>query len=347
MVLSVSAGWDATRALVQAYERPAVDAPWAPVGPAVEAALGRTGLAWGRGLHPPVAERAQKREGDGRSPAGVFDLRLATGYEVKAPRDPPRLPHRDTDAALRRRPALALLQPARRRVGGGEGLGIRRGHAPQRRAVPRRRVGRPRRRARRPRRRQLHLHSPAARARGRDVRLHGARRGAARSPAGLARSRGEAGARAAPRARVPGASRRVGVAARPRPRDLGLRPGVFSRGRSNAITDVAGVKVGQVTIVQGEARYAPASPRSSRTAGTCSRTRWPGPSSSATRSASSPASTQVHELGDDRDADRPHQHARGRHARSTPSSTWTLARPGNGDVRSVNALVGETNDGWA
>jgi D-aminopeptidase len=26
---------------------------------------------------------------------------------------------------------------------------------------------------------------------------------------------------------------------------------------------------------------------------------------------------------------------------------WTLARPGNGEVRSVNALVGETNDGWA
>jgi L,D-peptidoglycan transpeptidase YkuD (ErfK/YbiS/YcfS/YnhG family) len=85
MVLSVSAGWEATRALVQAYERPAVDAPWAPVGPAVEAALGRTGLGWGRGLHPPVAEGAQKREGDGRSPAGVFDLRLATGYEAKAP----------------------------------------------------------------------------------------------------------------------------------------------------------------------------------------------------------------------------------------------------------------------
>ena len=26
---------------------------------------------------------------------------------------------------------------------------------------------------------------------------------------------------------------------------------------------------------------------------------------------------------------------------------WTLAQPGNADVRSVNAVVGETNDGWA
>ena len=28
-----------------------------------------------------------------------------------------------------------------------------------------------------------------------------------------------------------------------------------------------------------------------------------------------------------------------------PSAGWTLAQPGNDDVRSVNALVGETNDG--
>src|SRR5512133_3163961 len=39
---------------------------------------------------------------------------------------------------------------------------------------------------------------------------------------------------------------------RPRARDLGIEPGVFPPGPLNAITDVAGVKVGHVTIVRGE-----------------------------------------------------------------------------------------------
>ena len=39
---------------------------------------------------------------------------------------------------------------------------------------------------------------------------------------------------------------------RPRARDLGIAPGVFSPGPLNAITDVAGVRVGHTTLVEGE-----------------------------------------------------------------------------------------------
>lgn len=39
----------------------------------------------------------------------------------------------------------------------------------------------------------------------------------------------------------------------PRARDLGLAPGIFPPGPRNAITDVEGVRVGQVTIIAGEA----------------------------------------------------------------------------------------------
>lgn len=48
--------------------------------------IGRTGLAWGRGLHPaPVPEgQPVKREGDGKSPAGAFDLGTAFGYAETA-----------------------------------------------------------------------------------------------------------------------------------------------------------------------------------------------------------------------------------------------------------------------
>src|SRR5437867_13442827 len=40
--------------------------------------------------------------------------------------------------------------------------------------------------------------------------------------------------------------------ARPRARELGLSPGVFPPGAMNAITDVAGVRVGHVTLVEGD-----------------------------------------------------------------------------------------------
>ena len=42
------------------------------------------------------------------------------------------------------------------------------------------------------------------------------------------------------------------VAQRARARDLGVKPGVFAPGKLNAITDVAGVRVGQTTIVEGD-----------------------------------------------------------------------------------------------
>src|SRR5208337_239990 len=39
---------------------------------------------------------------------------------------------------------------------------------------------------------------------------------------------------------------------RPRARDLGLSPGVFPPGPLDAITDVAGVRVGHVTLIEGD-----------------------------------------------------------------------------------------------
>jgi L,D-peptidoglycan transpeptidase YkuD (ErfK/YbiS/YcfS/YnhG family) len=100
MVLSVGVAWDATGALLQAYERSSPEGPWIPVGAPIEASLGRTGLAWGRGLHPQGLTGPQKQEGDGRSPAGVFDLRLVTGH-AKARPPGTRMPYREATATLR------------------------------------------------------------------------------------------------------------------------------------------------------------------------------------------------------------------------------------------------------
>ncbi len=44
---------------------------------------------------------------------------------------------------------------------------------------------------------------------------------------------------------------------RPRARDIGIEIGIFRPGRHNAVTDVAGVKVGHVTLIEGEGKLTP------------------------------------------------------------------------------------------
>ncbi len=80
--------WDEPAGTLRRYTR-AVDG-WTPVGEPVAIVLGRSGLGWGRGLHGEGAIAGlggpEKREGDGRSPAGAFRLGTALGY---APTPPP------------------------------------------------------------------------------------------------------------------------------------------------------------------------------------------------------------------------------------------------------------------
>jgi L,D-peptidoglycan transpeptidase YkuD (ErfK/YbiS/YcfS/YnhG family) len=62
---------------------------WKPVGASWPAVVGARGSAWGRGLHGRGAPAGRggpvKREGDGKSPAGVFALGAAFGYEAAPP----------------------------------------------------------------------------------------------------------------------------------------------------------------------------------------------------------------------------------------------------------------------
>ncbi|MBI1225304.1 MAG: L,D-transpeptidase family protein [Bacteroidetes bacterium] len=52
---------------------------WKPIGKQVDVTLGRTGLAWGKGEHVPQPG-LQKREGDGKSPSGIYDFGKIFGY---------------------------------------------------------------------------------------------------------------------------------------------------------------------------------------------------------------------------------------------------------------------------
>ncbi len=100
LVLSVSESWDSPFAQVRRYERAAAAQPWKPVAADVPASLGRRGLGWGLGLHSGRLQGPTKREGDGKSPAGVFDLREATGY-ASAPPPGTRLRYRTATPTLR------------------------------------------------------------------------------------------------------------------------------------------------------------------------------------------------------------------------------------------------------
>jgi len=85
LVTVVSDDWDRFRVVLRRYERLPGQA-WEPVGPAIDAVIGREGYGWGRGVHGGGAPAGRpgpvKREGDGRSPAGVFDIGTVYGYDT-------------------------------------------------------------------------------------------------------------------------------------------------------------------------------------------------------------------------------------------------------------------------
>jgi D-aminopeptidase len=132
---------------------------------------------------------------------------------------------------------------------------------------------------------------------------------------------------------------------RPRARELGVAPGVFPPGALNAITDVAGVRVGHVTVVEGD------SVRTGVTAvlphgGNLFQEKVAGAVFVGNAFGKLAGSTQVEELGT---IETPIVLTTTLSVGTAVEAVvaFTLALAGNADVRSVNAVVGETNDGWA
>jgi D-aminopeptidase len=135
----------------------------------------------------------------------------------------------------------------------------------------------------------------------------------------------------------------AGQSPRVRARELGVAPGIFAPGHRNAITDVEGVAVGQVTVIEGD------SVRTGVTAilphnGNLYRDRVPAALHVGNGFGKLLGVTQLRELGE----------------LETPilltctlcvwkaadaMVEWLLGRPGMDQVRSINAVVGETNDG--
>ncbi|MFI5311581.1 MAG: P1 family peptidase [Gemmatimonadales bacterium] len=131
--------------------------------------------------------------------------------------------------------------------------------------------------------------------------------------------------------------------ARVRAREMGVAPGIFKPGALNAITDVAGVRVGQVTLNEGD-RVRTGVTAILPHAGNAYLERVPAAVVVGNGFGKLAGSTQVMELGE----------------LETPilltctlctwkaadaMVEWMLSQPGMERVRSINPLVGETNDG--
>lgn len=131
---------------------------------------------------------------------------------------------------------------------------------------------------------------------------------------------------------------------RKRARELGITPGILPAGQWNAITDVRGVKVGHVTLIEGE------DIRTGVTAilphdGNIFQDKVPAGIAVGNGFGKLMGFTQVEELGE---IETPIilTNTLAVPAAADALIEWTLNQDGNQEVRSVNPVVGETNDGW-
>lgn len=131
---------------------------------------------------------------------------------------------------------------------------------------------------------------------------------------------------------------------RQRARDLGIKPGILTPGPLNTITDVEGVLVGHRTIIEGD------NIRTGVTVilphqGDLFRSRVPAAVYVGNGFGKALGFTQVQELGE---LETPIglTNTLSIHTVANGIADYVLRQPGNENVRSVNPVVGETNDGW-
>jgi D-alanyl-D-alanine dipeptidase len=101
VLLVVPSDWNQVSTRMICFERTNSSGEWRKWGRTVPVVLGRNGLGWGTGLHPTNDLRGPiKREGDGKSPAGIFRLSGAFGYAEATSAKWIRLPYVQCTSAL-------------------------------------------------------------------------------------------------------------------------------------------------------------------------------------------------------------------------------------------------------
>ena len=90
LVVVSTPSWNDVDGTLQRYERTSAAEEWRKAGDAIPIVVGRNGMALadagdGGDPHRNPAAPPLKREGDGRSPAGIFPLTRAFGFDASAP----------------------------------------------------------------------------------------------------------------------------------------------------------------------------------------------------------------------------------------------------------------------
>jgi len=89
MIVVTTSGWNTVDGQLQRFERNTPHEKWRPVGKPISIVVGKSGMGWGIGLIPTDAPGIRndsepvKKEGDGRSPAGIFALGMVFGYAAQ------------------------------------------------------------------------------------------------------------------------------------------------------------------------------------------------------------------------------------------------------------------------
>ncbi len=97
-VLGISEGWNSSNVTLSYFEKKG--GQWQRVGGEWKGRLGSKGLVWGRGMSPNPTGAVLKKEGDGRSPAGVFDIGGVWGAHKSVKKHPKTYYHQVTPRDL-------------------------------------------------------------------------------------------------------------------------------------------------------------------------------------------------------------------------------------------------------
>lgn len=97
-LVGIADAWDSTKVTLTAYEKRG--GRWQKVLGPWPGRLGKSGMAWGLGLHPVPKGASTKREGDWKAPAGVFRIGGAWGYDASIRKHPKQFYRRITSRDL-------------------------------------------------------------------------------------------------------------------------------------------------------------------------------------------------------------------------------------------------------
>lgn len=101
ILVATTPGWNCVNGVLQRFEKASLSSEWTPIGKPIAIVVGRNGMAWGRGLHKTRPDTpGLKKEGDGKSPSGIFAISHAFGIDPAAKYNTLKIPYLPLTSAI-------------------------------------------------------------------------------------------------------------------------------------------------------------------------------------------------------------------------------------------------------